>query len=298
MQRSHAQMAWDTTLTEDLQALLDLALLEDLRGQHDLTTNALVPPHAQGRAHVVARVDGVVAGIKVGQLLAGRMHGATSWQAKVEDGVQVQAGDQVAVWEGAARTMLTGERTLLNVLGHLSGIASQTHRFADAVRGTGAQICDTRKTLPGWRRLQKYAVQCGGGCNHRMGLFDAVLIKDNHLCFRSQAAAIDLAAVLAEVKGTVGTEPIIEVEVDTLDQLRQVLPAEPDIVLLDNMNLEQLRQAVTLRGEIAPHVALEASGGVQLETVQAIAATGVERISVGALTHSVTAMDLALDWDG
>ena len=302
MSHAHTQIGWDPPLVDDLQRLLKIALQEDLNGNQDLTTQALVPADARGTARVVARVPGVVAGIQVGEELTALMETATRWEAHVADGTEVRGGDCLATWRGSAQEMLTGERTLLNVLCHLSGIATLTHQFTQAVAGTGAKICDTRKTLPGWRRLQKYAVRCGGGCNHRMGLFDAVLIKDNHLSWGAQAAAdqaYDLVTAVqqARARAPETNRPIIEIEVDTLAQLKAVLPALPDIVLLDNMDLESLRAAVALRDEGAPQVLLEASGGVNLESVAAIATTGVERISVGALTHSVTALDLGLDWD-
>jgi nicotinate-nucleotide pyrophosphorylase (carboxylating) len=203
--------------------------------------------------------------------------------------------------------LLTGERILLNLIGRLSGIATLTRRYVDAVAGTGARIYDTRKTTPGWRRLEKYAVRLGGGHNHRTGLFDAILIKDNHLALGaagqgaahlSPAQAVrrarDLAQSMAAAKSA---EPlIVEVEVDTLGQLALVLEESPDIVLLDNMPPDVLREAVALRNRVASGIELEASGGVTLESVTEIAGTGVERISVGALTHSATNLDVGLDW--
>jgi nicotinate-nucleotide pyrophosphorylase (carboxylating) len=201
----------------------------------------------------------------------------------------------VATVTGPLDKLLIGERTMLNFLTHLSGIATLTRRFVDAVAGTKAQILDTRKTLPGYRVLEKYAVRCGGGTNHRMGLYDGVLIKDNHLAAWTKSESIADAIRTARRKSP-GVS--IEVEVDTLEQLREALKGQPEIVLLDNMTPARLREAVAIRDALngQPQVLLEASGGVALETVREIALTGVERISIGALTHSAPALDLAFDW--
>jgi nicotinate-nucleotide pyrophosphorylase (carboxylating) len=201
--------------------------------------------------------------------------------------------------------LLTCERLVLNLLGRLSGIASLTRQYVKAIAGTKARIYDTRKTTPGWRRLEKYAVRCGGGFNHRLGLFDAVLIKDNHLVVGAEARGEQFTPAeavrrarqfLASAFPERPDPMIVEVEVDTLDQLREVLSAQPDLVLLDNMSLGDLRAAVALRDSEAPSVQLEASGGVRLETVAEIARTGVDRISAGALTHSAAWLDIGLDW--
>lgn len=296
------QLTWDEQLRTDWQQLLFLAVREDLDRLYDWTTVALVPADVPGRAAVVARQEGVVAGLPAAEMAIKEFDRETQWEALVTDGTQVSAGERVAVIAGKARSLLTAERTMLNVLTHLSGVATLTRRYVDAVAGTNARIYDTRKTTPGWRRLEKYAVRAGGGWNHRTGLYDAILIKDNHLaCSASRltpAAAVAAArAFLVQSLGAGSAElPPIEVEVDTLDQLANVLPAAPDIVLLDNMSLAQLRSAVALRSQQAPQVVLEASGGVNLETVAGIAATGVDRISVGALTHSAPNFDLGLDW--
>ena len=229
------------------------------------------------------------------------MNVAVAWKAVAADGQTVASGDVLAELSGPVRQMLTAERLLLNLVGRLSGVATLTRQFVDAVRGTSARIYDTRKTTPGWRRLEKYAVKCGGGCNHRTGLFDAVLIKDNHLAWM-QLRPGDAVRRAREFLRTTLRDPaqaeamIIEVEVDTLDQLDDALPAGPDIVLLDNMSLDQLRAAVARRNAVAPDIELEASGGVNLRTVCGIAETGVDRISVGALTHSAISLDVALDW--
>jgi nicotinate-nucleotide pyrophosphorylase (carboxylating) len=232
------------------------------------------------------------------------------WRPLANDGDAVQAGAALAEIAGEARDLLTAERLLLNLVGRLSGIATLTRQYVDAIAGTRARIYDTRKTTPGLRRLEKYAVRCGGGTNHRTGLFDAVLIKDNHLAFAAAAhvAATPREAVerarqfVAETASSLEASPdgkpaiLIEVEVDTLDQLRDVLPALPDIVLLDNMPPDVLREAVALRDAAAPQVELEASGGISLHSVRAAAESGVERISVGGLTHSASSLDVGLDW--
>jgi nicotinate-nucleotide pyrophosphorylase (carboxylating) len=211
--------------------------------------------------------------------------------------------------------LLTAERLILNFMGRLSGIATLTARFVEAVAGTKARIYDTRKTTPGWRRLEKYAVRQGGGCNHRTGLFDAILIKDNHLALGSAGnssssfarSSFSPAEAVRRAREFITEnfpaddprrEMIVEVEVDSVATLQEVLAERPDIVLVDNMSLERLREAVALRDRIAPNVELEASGGVSLETVRAIAETGVDRISSGALTHSASSLDIALDWGG
>jgi nicotinate-nucleotide pyrophosphorylase (carboxylating) len=235
------------------------------------------------------------------------MHAAVQCDLQVNDGDVVPARTVVAELAGSARDLLTCERPILNLLGRLSGIATLTREYVERIAGTRARIYDTRKTAPGWRRLEKYAVHCGGGSNHRTGLFDAILIKDNHLALSAErslsaAAAVQAArAFLCEMAQQAPSDVdfsgmIVEVEVDCLESLDDVLRAGPDIVLLDNMSPETLRTAVARRDAIAPHVELEASGGVTLSTVRQIALAGVERISVGALTHSAQSLDVALDW--
>jgi nicotinate-nucleotide pyrophosphorylase (carboxylating) len=298
------QLDWDAEIEDDLRQLVRLAVREDLDRQYDWTTVALVAAEAQGAATIVARAAGTVAGLKAAQVLIDEMNAAVQLVPRARDGDEVAAGGVVAQLTGAARDMLTCERPLLNLLGRLSGIATLTRTFVRQVEGTAARIYDTRKTIPGWRRLEKYAVRCGGGHNHRTGLFDAVLIKDNHLALageRGLAAADAVRAArdfLEELAAELARPLIIEIEVDRLESLDKVLAAGPDIVLLDNMTVDQLRAAVRRRNEIAPHVELEASGGVSRETLREIALTGVERISVGALTHAAPWLDVGLDWDG
>ncbi len=309
MQNEFHQITWDTSLEADFCAVLRLAIREDLGEAGDWTTRALVPEAAMGRAAVVARQAGVAAGLRGASLIFDQIDPRVRWVPLAVDGDEVAPGQAIARVVGPARGLLVAERVLLNMLGRLSGIATLTRRYVDAVAGTKARIFDTRKTTPGWRRLEKYAVRCGGGWNHRTGLFEAVLIKDNHLAFGAESDAdaalryTPATAVLrartyleAHLAEPARSQVIVEVEVDTLAQLDEVLPARPDIVLLDNMPPEQMREAVARRDRLVPGVDLEASGGVSLQTVRAIAASGVDRISVGALTHSAVGLDIGLDW--
>jgi nicotinate-nucleotide pyrophosphorylase (carboxylating) len=306
MQRDYRQLEWGPELEADWRTLLALAVREDVDRIYDWTTLALVPETAAGEATIVARQAGVIAGLPAAKLTAAEFDRAIGWDALVEDGAHVTRGQALVRLTGAARSLLTAERTMLNVLGHLSGIATLTRQYVDSIGGTRARIYDTRKTTPGWRRLEKYAVRMGGGFNHRLGLYDAILIKDNHLRQCAEAGGpADLVsrarqflekAMAAAPRGAWPDQLIIEVEVDSLDQLDEVLPTRPDIVLLDNMSVQQLREAVRRRNEAYRDVQLEASGGVNLATVGEIARTGVERISVGALTHSAPSFDVALDW--
>jgi nicotinate-nucleotide pyrophosphorylase (carboxylating) len=280
------------------QALIDLALAEDLRDAGDITSAALIDESARGTVAVVARQDGVLCGLPVAEMAMVAVDADVEIRQLASDGDRVAAGTTVATLTGKVRSLLAAERTVLNFLTHLSGVATATRQFVDAVSGTRAQVLDTRKTLPGWRVLQKYAVRCGGGVNHRLGLFDAVLIKDNHLAAWGESPGHpSVAAAVEWAREQVPEGTPIEVEVDTLEQLRSLLPSAPDFVLLDNMNPETLREAVAIRDRMGHRVLLEASGGVTLETVRAIAESGVDRISVGALTHSVVALDIAFDWE-
>jgi nicotinate-nucleotide pyrophosphorylase (carboxylating) len=312
MDRDFHQVTWDATLQAELKQILRLAVWEDLQDQGDWTSRALVPEDAPGKAAVVARQPGLTAGLPAGEMALAAIDPRLRWLPEARDGQIVRRGDRLAVIEGPARSLLTAERLVLNLLGRLSGIATLTRKYVDAVAGTRARIYDTRKTTPGWRRLEKYAVGCGGGRNHRTGLFEGLLIKDNHLAQAAQSAVGDAGSparftpaeavqrarryVAQYAPEAAGRRMIIEVEVDTLEQLAEVLPVAPDIVLLDNMLPPQLREAVALRDARAPQVELEASGGVSLETVRAIAQSGVERISVGAITHSAVSLDVAMDW--
>jgi nicotinate-nucleotide pyrophosphorylase (carboxylating) len=300
------QIEWDAETIEDCRQIVRLAIREDLEREHDWTTIALVSAERIGAADIVAREAGIVAGTPVLALAIEEFGATISLDLAVADGQALAAGTRVATIRGSARDLLTAERTLLNLLGRMMGIATLTRTYVDAVAGTRCRVYDTRKTTPGWRRLEKYAVHSGGGHNHRMGLYDAVLIKDNHLAQfggpdRSPATAASAVRqareFLAAFPNDAGTRPqIIEVEVDSLEQLTAVLAERPDIVLLDNMTTPQLEEAVQIRDRAAPGVELEASGGVNLETIGRIAATGVDRVSVGALTHSAQCLDVALDY--
>jgi nicotinate-nucleotide pyrophosphorylase (carboxylating) len=284
----------------NLEALLPLALTEDLGEVGDITSAATIPAQAMGAANLVARSPGVLAGLPVAERLAVAFELRDDWRALMADGDRLEPGTIVARLAGPMRSLLAFERTALNFLQRLSGIATLTARFVDATTGTRAAIYDTRKTTPGWRALEKYAVRCGGGRNHRVGLYDAVLIKDNHLAWlRESGGASNLepiAAAVAAARANVPAGTAIEVEVDTLDQLDIALRCGPDIILVDNLGPEGLAEAVRRRDAGAPAIQLEASGGVSLATVGALAATGVDRISVGALTHSAPALDLAMDF--
>ena len=276
--------------------LIDLALEEDLGVNGDLTSQAVIPPDLPGQAALVARTAGVLAGLPAAQQVFAVIDPQLSFQTRIPDGSAVTRGAVLAVVSGQMRSILAGERTGLNFLQRLSGVATQTARYVQAVAGLKCKVLDTRKTTPGWRLLEKYAVRCGGGHNHRMGLGDGVLIKDNHLAaVGGGTAAVAEAVRLA--RDRYGSGFPLEVEVDDLRQLDAALAALPDIVLLDNMTPEQMREAVRRRDAAAPGVLLEASGGVTLATIRAIAETGVDRVSVGALTHSAVALDIALDYE-
>lgn len=276
------------------QTLIELAFAEDLNVQGDLTCAALIRPDEQAVVQVVARADGILSGSPVGKMAFAHLDPAVKWESHLRDGDSISKGSVVATVSGPLTSLLTGERTMLNFMTHLSGVATITRRYVDAVHGTRARILDTRKTFPGWRILEKYAVRCGGGTNHRMGLYDGVLIKDNHIAAWTESSSIAAAVETARQRSPQGIS--VEVEVDSIEQLKDALQGHPDIVLLDNMDVETLRAAVAVRDQVAPKILLEASGGVTLATVAAIAQTGVERISVGALTHSAPALDLAFDW--
>jgi nicotinate-nucleotide pyrophosphorylase (carboxylating) len=314
MPKDFHQTEWNELVADECRRLVRAAVLEDLDRGQDWTTVSLVSMESVGRAALVARQAGVIAGLPAVKIVLDEMDQRLRFEPAtidgniVGDGLQVGPEFKLGIFEGPARSLLTAERLILNFVGRLSGIATLTHRFVEAIAGTKSRIYDTRKTTPGWRRLEKYAVRQGGGHNHRTGLFDAVLIKDNHLALRMATAdrtQFSAAAAIWEARKFIQEnfpaddprrEMIVEVEIDSLDQLQAVLAELPDIVLLDNMSLDELRRAVEIRNSLAKTVDLEASGGVTLETVRAIAATGVDRISAGALTHSAGSLDVALDW--
>lgn len=270
------------------QPLIDAALAEDLGGAGDLTTDAVVPATQGASGLLVARQPGCIAGLEVARWVFETLDPGIDWRPVVADGDEVPAGATLARVGGSARALLTGERVALNLLGRMSGIASATRRMVRLAAPAGATVVCTRKTTPGLRRLEKYAVRAGGGRNHRFGLDDAILIKDNHI-----AIAGGVTAAIAACRDHAGHLVKIEVEVDDLQQLDEALAAKVDVVMLDNFELGDLEQAVARARERG--VVTEASGGVSLETIGSIAATGVDLISVGWLTHSAPALDVALD---
>lgn len=269
----------------DLDTIVSTALAEDV-GHGDLTTGAVVPPGARCRARVVAKEDGVLSGVTVFRRVFETLGGDFEWQTR-EDGQAFEAGDTLAEGAGPAAALLTGERVALNFLQRLSGVATMTAAFVHAVEGTGCRICDTRKTTPLLRALEKHAVRHGGGHNHRFGLFDAIMIKENHI-----AAAGGVEQAVSRAKAAASHMTRIQVEVESLEEFEEALAAGPDCILLDNMGLEEMREAVSRLG--SNRVTLEASGNMTLERVRLVAETGVHFISVGALTHSARAIDLSM----
>ena len=272
-----------------MEPVVRAALDEDLGRAGDLTSDLTIPADQRAKARIVARKPGTIAGLIAAECAFRLVDPDTAFKVEKPDGSRVEAGAPLAMIAGNARALLTAERVALNFAGHLSGVATATRALVDAVAGTGTRIVCTRKTLPGLRTLQKYAVRCGGGFNHRFGLDDAVLIKDNHL-----VAAGGLKPAIERVRAGTGHMIKIELEVDTLAQLDEALALGVDCVLLDNMSTEELRRAV---GLAKGRAVLEASGNVTLATVHEIARTGVDYISSGALTHSAANLDLGLDFE-
>ena len=286
-------MTFTRSETESCRTLAELALTEDLGEVGDRTSLALIPRQQHGRAAFVSRQSGAVAGLPALNIVTSLIDPKLSLSFTLEDGSEINPGTVLGNVTGPLRALLVFERTALNFVQRLSGIATLTRAFVDGVKDSKAEILDTRKTVPGWRLLDKYAVRMGGGTNHRMGLYDGILIKDNHLA----GLQGDIRTAVARARQYPGNDSLrVEVEVDTLDQLEVALAVRADIVLLDNMPVESLREAVARRDIVAPRTLLEASGGVTLQTIRAIAATGVDRISVGAITHSAPALDIGLDY--
>jgi len=284
-------MALTAAELADAHAIIDRALDEDLRYGPDVTSVATVPADATTVASMVSRQQGVIAGLDIAVLVLDKVIGEGAYQIRdrAEDGTEVKPGDAVLTVEAPTRALLTAERTMLNIVCHLSGIATETARWVQEVAGTEAAIRDTRKTLPGLRLLQKYAVRVGGGVNHRLGLGDAALIKDNHV-----AAAGSVLAALQAVRAVAPDLPC-EVEVDSLEQLDEILGENVELVLLDNFPVWQTQIAVQRRDARAPGTKLESSGGLSLESAAAYASTGVDFLAIGALTHSVRVLDVGLD---
>lgn len=280
-------------------ALLRAALAEDLGSHGDLTVQSVVAPGSQLTGQIIAKAPGVLVGAVLFELTCELIEpGAVHVSDVLADGSEVAAGAAVLQCRGDAAVILQAERTALNAMQRLSGCATTAQRYAAMVAGTAAKVFDTRKTTPGFRYLEKHAVACGGGANHRVGLFDQVLIKENHIALMPPDAGSGPAAAVQRARAHAGDDAVIQVEIERLDDLEPVIAAGADLVLLDNMDCDQLRAAVACRDRVvaadARPVALEASGGITDATLRAVAETGVERISIGALTHSVTALDLSL----
>lgn len=275
------------------QALIERALEEDLNSSADhiaadLTTSRIVPEHARARASIIARQAGVVAGLDLAHAVFQRLDPDVVFEAHVKEGDAVDDGALIVQLQGPANALLVGERTALNFLQHLSGVATLTHTYAQTVAGTGARITDTRKTTPGLRQCEKRAVTLGGGVNHRLGLYDAVLIKENHA---ATVGGVGEAMRLARQKGD---DVPIFVEVRDMEEVHAVLPTQPDRIMLDNMDAETMRQAVELIRQTHPDITIEATGGITQDSVRRTAETGVDLISIGALTHSAPAMDMSM----
>lgn len=294
---------FDVLARADAEHAIHRALEEDLGSADvgvagDVTSRAAIPPAIRGRARIESRADGILCGVRVAEMVADRA--GLAMTAHREDGARLVRGTRIATLEGPLAALLAHERTMLNFMTLLSGNATVAARFVDETRGTRATICDTRKTLPGLRTLQKYATRCGGAALHRIGLFDAVLLKDNHLgSFGGDDLAMRVRDAAARAR-SLSDVAFVECEVDSLDQLDRLLELEArvlDMILLDNMDPAMLAEAVRRRDARAPGILLEASGGVRLDTVRRIALSGVDRISVGAITHSAPALDLGLDFE-
>ena len=267
------------------------ALLEDLGRAGDITTNATIGPDMTATAVMASRDQGFVSGLQFAEIAFNLMDAGLRFEAKVKDGEAVKPGDVLGLISGNARAILSAERVALNFLMHMCGIASYTAQFAQQIAHTKAKICDTRKTIPGHRSFEKYAVKCGGGSNHRFGLDDAILIKDNHI-----AVSGGVARAIENARAYVGHMVKVEIEVDTLDQMKKALEAKPDVILLDNMSTDQLEQAVAInQKDNAGAVKLEASGNVNINTVKAIAETGVDYISTSNITMAAPTLDIGLD---
>ncbi len=266
------------------QTLIELALKEDV-GDGDITTDNIIPAETRRKAKMVAKADGIVAGLPVAEMVFRKLDPALRWNVLTPEGSKVKKGDVMVEFEGTYRALLTGERTALNFLQRMSGIATMSGKYADAVKDFKTVILDTRKTLPGFRMLDKYAVKTGGASNHRIGLYDMAMIKDNHI-----EVAGGITNAVNAVRSKIKTGIQIEVETTTLAQVQEALDAGADIIMLDNMDTETMRKSVEL---IAGRAKVEASGNMTLERLREVAATGVDFISIGALTHSVSALDIS-----
>ncbi len=302
--RDHVQVVWNEHLVAEVRHSTHIWLREDCGLEVDWTSAALVDKAIERTLAVRARTNGVIAGLRVVEVVVDEFQENLVWSSVIDDGDCVEAGTVIGYLSGSVRSILQTERVILNVLGRLSGVATTTRHLVEAIQETPCRMYDTRKTVPGWRLLDKYAVHCGGGFNHRIGLYDAILIKDNHLAALQENGLSPADAVHRSREFIFKTFPtsranqmVVEIEVDSLNQLADVLPSKPDIVLLDNMSVEELRQAVALRRSNAPDVILEASGGIMLENISEVAKSGVDRISTGAPMHTSSWLDIGLDWN-
>lgn len=294
----------DSALENDTRLLVRLAIAEDLSDALDWTTVCMIADATRGGCEIVPRQSGICSGLAVLPWIVDEFDADLELEVLSKDGQPLIPGAPIARLRGDARDLLTSERTVLNILSRMCGVATLVRRYVDAIADHPANVYDTRKTTPGWRLLEKYAVTCGGGRNHRRGLYDGFLIKDNHLQLAGRAgqpmSAGEAAQRALDWRGgqieRMTAPAIVEIEVDSLDQLREVLPVGPDIVLIDNFPLADIKTAVAMRDELNSKVQLEVSGNVTIDTIASIAATGVERISSGALTHQATWLDLGLDW--
>ncbi|TWT62790.1 carboxylating nicotinate-nucleotide diphosphorylase [Rubinisphaera italica] len=284
--------SWEAAEQQAAERLIVIALEEDFGQRGDVTSLMFIDPARTGRVRIATRKPGRIAGVPIIPLVLQQIDPTIKYKLDGADGDELQSGQSIAVLEGAVQKILMAERTILNFMTHLSGVATLTSSYVAKAQGTKAQILDTRKTLPGYRLLEKYAVRCGGGCNHRMGLYDAVMLKDNHLASMTHKAPAELISSVREKFADIS----IIIEIDQLDQMPSVLSWKPDVILLDNMSNEDMTKALKIRDQHNKDVLLEASGGINLQTVAAIANTGVDRISVGELTHSAPALDLGFDW--
>ncbi|MDP3148828.1 MAG: carboxylating nicotinate-nucleotide diphosphorylase [Ignavibacteria bacterium] len=270
---------------KEIERVILTALKEDI-GAGDTTTNLIIEKKQQAKAFFLAKEDGIIAGLAIAKMVLQKFDKTIKWKSFIKDGEFVSAGTHIAEVKGSLRDLLTGERTALNILQRMSGIATATNSFVDAVKNTNAKILDTRKTVPGLRMLDKYAVKIGGGTNHRSGLFDMVLIKDNHI-----KAAGSISNAVAKIRKGATQKIKIEVETSNLDEVREALKNKVEIIMLDNMTVSMMKEAVKI---IAGKAKVEASGNVNFKSIKAIAETGVDFISVGALTHSVKALDISM----
>lgn len=270
---------------KNFEKVISTALKEDI-GKRDVTTDLLIPKKEKAAATFIAKQDGIIAGLDIAKMVFKKLDEKIKWENFVEDGVKVKAGTKIAEVKGSVRALLSGERTALNFLQRISGIATLTSVYVEKISGTNAKILDTRKTVPGLRLFDKYAVKCGGGTNHRIGLFDMVMIKDNHI-----KAAGSITKAVNKIRKSIPKKMKIEVEATNIREVEEAMKLNVDVIMLDNMNLNEMKVAVQL---INKKCFVEASGGVNLETVRAIAETGVDFISVGALTHSVNALDISM----